>query len=377
MGPPTEQLIRDYLNRLSVAARDRLGPDDRRALVERTRKLIDRKADFAGRPTTLEVGKVLARLGDPAILVEQERQRLAAVRGGLGGGVPEPAGTPQLDESADSWAFGEPTGPGSGRGFIARVLRRERSRAWRGNAGWPAAVASEYPPSDGGLPTPAATSLAPQWPSVVAADNGTPPHPESDLPVRNGVMAGAGLTSPDPGREEAGHIPSAAENGTNGINGTSTSAANGTAAYDTETADEFDVVVRSGTASGALRLLARVASAAWQQPLEATAIILLGLGGVIFPPVFLVGALVALGSRLWHYRDKWVGLVLPPLLTIIGAAAGIAVGGTSHGLHDGWVCLNIVSRVAALLGAGYLAWRTGPGRQPPPAPPWHKARRVT
>jgi len=114
----------------------------------------------------------------------------------------------------------------------------------------------------------------------------------------------------------------------------------------------------------------------WQQPLEATAIILLGLGGVIFPPVFVLGALVALGSRLWHYRDKWVGLVLPLVLTIIGIAAGVAVGGRSHGLHYGWVTLNIVSRVAALLGAGYLAWRTGPGRRPPPAPPWHKPRRA-
>jgi hypothetical protein len=75
MSPPTEQLIRDYLNRLSVAARDRLGPDDRRALVDRTRKLIERKADFAGRPTTLEVGKVLARLGDPVALLHSIRSR--------------------------------------------------------------------------------------------------------------------------------------------------------------------------------------------------------------------------------------------------------------------------------------------------------------
>jgi len=377
MGPPTEQLIRDYLNRLSVAARDRLGPDDRRALVDRTRKLIERKADFVGRPTTMEVGKVLARLGDPAILVEQERQRLAAVRGGLVGGVPEPAGTPQLDESADSWDFAGPTETGSSRRFLARVLRRERSRPWRANAGWPTAVASEHRAFDGGLPAPAATSLPPQWPSVVAEESGNPPFPQSHRQARNGTIVGAGLTAPDLGREEAGDVRAAAENSAHGVNGTSTAGINGTAAYDAETDEEFDVVVHSARAGGALRLLAGLASAAWQQPLEATAIILLGLGGVIFPPVFLLGALVALGSRLWHYRDKWVGLVLPPLLTIIGVAAGIAIGGASHGLHDGWVCLNIVSRVAALLGAGYLAWRTGPGRQPPPAPPWHKSGRVT
>jgi hypothetical protein len=377
MGPPTEQLIRDYLNRLSVAARDRLGPDDRRALVDRTRKLIERKADFVGRPTTMEVGKVLARLGDPAILVEQERQRLAAVRGELAGGVPEPAGTPQLDESADSWDSAGPTEASTSRGFLARILRRERSGAWRGNAGWPTAVASEHRAFDGGLPAPAATSPAPQWPSVAAAESGNPPSPQSDLPARNGTIVGAALTAPDLGSEEAGDGPAATENSADVVNGTSKAGINGTAAYDAETGEEFDLVVHSARLSGALRLLAGLASAAWQQPLEATAIILLGLGGVIFPPVFLLGALVALGSRLWHYRDKWVGLVLPPLLTIIAVAAGIAIGGASHGLHDGWVCLNIVSRVAALLGAGYLAWRTGPGRQPPPAPPWHKSRRVT
>jgi hypothetical protein len=145
---------------------------------------------------------------------------------------------------------------------------------------------------------------------------------------------------------------------------------------ETETGDEPEPAGLSGVAARPIRLLGSFAARAWQQPLEATAIILLGVGGVIFPPVFVLGALVALGSKLWHYRDKWVGLVLPPVLTIIGAAAGIAIGGRSHGLHDGWVCLNILSRVAALLGAGYLAWRTGTGRRPPPSPPWHKPHRV-
>jgi len=159
-------------------------------------------------------------------------------------------------------------------------------------------------------------------------------------------------------------------NGSNAINGTSTT--NDTAGFDTETGDEPETPARSAVVSRSVTLLAGLAARAWQQPLETTAIILLGLGGAIFPPVFVLGALVGLGSKLWHYRDKWVGLVLPPVLTIIGVAAGIAFGGRSHGLHDGWVSLNIISRVAALLGAGYLAWRTGSGRRPPPTPPWHK-----
>ncbi len=374
MSPPTEQLIRDYLNRLSVAARDRLGPDDRRALVDRTRKLIERRADFAGRPTTMEVGKVLARLGDPAVLVDQEWRRLAAIRGERPGGVPQPAGTPQLAEMADSWEPAEPPESGVTHGFLARVLRRDPGRPWRSHSGWPTAVTSENGAPEGRAAAPPATQLTPPWPSLAAGDGGTAPYPQPDLPVRNGTIVSAAMPSGDPGLREAGDGTASAANGFNGTH--STDAGIGTAEFDTEAGDEFETYARSAVASRAVRILGRVASGAWQQPLEATAIILLGLGGAIFPPVFVLGALVALGSRFWHYRDKWVGLVLPPVLTIIVVAAGVAIGGRSHGLHDGWVALNIVSRVAALLGAGYLAWRTGPGRRPPPAPPWHKPHRV-
>jgi hypothetical protein len=81
MEPTAEQLIRDYLNRLSVAARTRLRSDDRRAFLARTREFIESRSG-AGDPE--DVGRVqeaLARLGDPATAVEHERDRLAAERG--------------------------------------------------------------------------------------------------------------------------------------------------------------------------------------------------------------------------------------------------------------------------------------------------------
>jgi len=371
MGPPTEQLIRDYLNRLSVAARDRLGPEDRRALVDRTRKLIERKADFAGRPTPMEVGKVLNRLGDPAVLVEQECRRLAAVRRDVPEGTPEPA------EPGESWELAEPAEHGSSHGFLARVLRREPVRwSWRNNAGWPTAVASENGVSHGADAGAPGTTLAqPRWPAVVGGDDDSAPYPRSGLPVSNGTIANAGMAAADTGQAAAPATEAGAANGVNGVSGTG--GISGTAAFDAETDDEFEAPDRPALGSGAVRLVGKLARAAWDNPLEATAVTLLGLGGAIFPPVFVLGAAVALGSRLWHYRDKWAGLVLPPLLTIIGAAAAIALGGRSHGLHDAWLSLNIVSRIAALLGAGYLAWRTGPGRRPPPKPPWHKPHRAT
>jgi hypothetical protein len=385
MGPPTEQLIRDYLNRLSVAARDRLGPEDRRALVDRTRKLIERKADFAGRPSTLEVGKVLARLGDPVVLVEQEWHRLAAVRRDQ----PDRSAAPA--ESAESWEPAEQAAPGGGRGFFASVLRRGPGRwSWRSSAGWPTAVPSENGVAHGEDAALGIAPAKPRWPSAGAQNDGTTAYPQPDLPVRNGTMTGAGMVAADPRRAEAGDGDAATTNGSNGtgaVNGTGgvngaggvngTGGVSGTAAFDADAGEEFETPDVFAVGGRAVGLLGRLAAGAWEHPLEATAIILLGLGGAIFPPIFVLGAAVALGSRLWHYRDKWAGLVLPPVLTIIVAAAAIAVGGRSHGLHDAWVWLNVVSRIAALAGAGYLAWRTGPGRRPPPQPPWHKPRRAT
>jgi hypothetical protein len=134
---------------------------------------------------------------------------------------------------------------------------------------------------------------------------------------------------------------------------------------------------RSATVAEARRLLATLTSWAMRQPLEATAVVLLGVGGGIYPPSFLLGALVALGSRQWDLRDKWAGLILPLVLTVIGAAIGLAAGGRSHGLHEGWVFLNVVSRLAAVLGAGYLAWRSWQGRRPPRELPWEKSHRGT
>ena len=81
MSPPTEQLIRDYVSRLSVAAQGRLSRDDRRALLDRTRGYIEHTTGLSGPATALEVAAALSRLGDPALVVAHEVQRLAEIRG--------------------------------------------------------------------------------------------------------------------------------------------------------------------------------------------------------------------------------------------------------------------------------------------------------
>jgi hypothetical protein len=88
---------------------------------------------------------------------------------------------------------------------------------------------------------------------------------------------------------------------------------------------------------------------------------------------------MALLSRLWDGRDKWLGLALPLLLTVIAAALGITIGGrvsVGHGVHEGWVFGVAGSRVAAVLSASYLCWRTVHGRRPPNVPPWNRPHKV-
>jgi hypothetical protein len=452
MAPPTasEQLIRDYLNRLSVAARD-LAPDDRRALLERTRSLIDQKADLARRPSTMDVARVLSRLGDPARLVEQERRRLAAQ-----GGSPR---------SATSAASATP----ARQRFLARALGREHGRLRGPSFGWqvqsasrgraPAAPANgvangisqpEAPAASDGQAAAAAdagpaaasetharsspSALAPPAPSpappaTASADRtaGTNRPAGADGPLSaspplsangtaNATAAGARAEAPRPeraavapqrasldsgaGEQSAEAVPRTSGTGSD-RRGTAPSAgapAAGRAGSADQSATGADTVAagagpdaadapaegrrwrysRAAVLRGPVhRQFSSLLAWARKRPLETVAIVLMGIGGPIFPPVFLIGATLALASELWDGRDKWVGLALPIVLTVIGLAVGVAAGGRAHWMHESWVYLDVVSRVAPGLGAGYLAWRCHRPRRPSSLPPFSRPYRTS
>jgi len=79
MRPPAEQLIRDYLNRLSVAARTRLQSDDRRAFLARTREHIERQSGGRDTADPATVLRALNDLGEPEAVVEREHAIWPAV----------------------------------------------------------------------------------------------------------------------------------------------------------------------------------------------------------------------------------------------------------------------------------------------------------
>jgi hypothetical protein len=135
----------------------------------------------------------------------------------------------------------------------------------------------------------------------------------------------------------------------------------------------------AGFRSGAGKLARTTMTRARRRPLEAAAVVLLGLGGLIFPPIWLIGAAVALMSRVWDFRDKWVGLALPIFLVIAGMGADVSLSPsqTSLGAYikEAWIFGGHISRIVAVLGAIYLVWRAERGRRPPAVPPWNKPRR--
>jgi hypothetical protein len=410
MSSPTDQLIRDYLNRLSGAARGQLGAGDRRALVDRTRELIELKTG-GGRPTALEVGRLLVGLGDPVGLVSQERERLATLRGES----PEPVSQGRLARvlrgerskmSGVSWH--RPVQPGSrtGVGFTlfdgggpAGGHEATARAAKGGEAGRPVAaeVSGQLVPN--GAPRADPAAARPVWPTLAAgtaeaeaidreaAERDTSQHEIVDGEILDGEIVDGEIVDGDDGargvrdpdadhqaldRQAVDHR--ALDHRALGPDGPAV--APGTRPAGLAGMNWQLVTAAPLRPSRSRQLLAGAARWSRHHKLETVAIALLGLGGAIFPPVWLLGAAVALGSGLWGYRDKWVGLALPILVIVVGTAAGISVGGQvsfGHSMHEGWVFAVDVSRAAAVLSACYLGWRAARGPRPP-VPPWDRRR---
>src|SRR5262249_10817054 len=80
---------------------------------------------------------------------------------------------------------------------------------------------------------------------------------------------------------------------------------------------------------GAARLAVRGGRLARRHPLESIAIVLIGVGGLIFPfPFWLLGGVLAIWSRIWNVGDKWAALAGPPGFALAGTViTALILGG--------------------------------------------------
>jgi hypothetical protein len=133
-----------------------------------------------------------------------------------------------------------------------------------------------------------------------------------------------------------------------------------------------------GWRSPVMAPLAEAWALARKHPLEAVAVVLLGLGGLILPfPFWLIGGLVALRSRRWDARDKWIALAGPLLFTfVVLVIRGVTSAGNffSAFYHAAGHDVGLSIRAGCVLCAGYLIWRLRRGPRLRTLPPWQRPR---
>jgi hypothetical protein len=417
-------MIREYLGRVSVAATKVLPKGDRLLFVGRTRAAIEAQIGPLASADAENVRNALLALGEPEALAKRERERLySARRRGAAAAPPalwKPAKEPRRGAVTPPPPARRP-GPGQAR----------RSRAWphRGLTG-----PEEPPPAESASP---AAPPAPAVPRQADSPEATPrpaetpalePPPtearDAEAPAEKLPTAGSPVveeapedaapadTAPEDAAPEdaaTADVPPAgvltpeepaaggpgADHADPGLNGRDPG---GTppgwmrprpAPPPGETTPlsivpgmgqptEADEPALPRRRSPAAVPLAEAWALARKHPLEAVAVVLLGVGGLILPfPFWLIGGLVALKSRRWDARDKWVALAGPPLVTlavlIIRAATspGNFFSAFYHAAHHD-VGLSI--RAGCVLCAAYLIWRLRRGPRLRTLPPWQRPR---
>jgi hypothetical protein len=330
MNPPTEQLIRDFLNRLSLAARGHLGLSERKSLLDQTRTRIEADCGDLHTATSVQVRKVLANLGDPIAIVERARsvdksesrgESVTAVDATEPAQPPASPAVPPVQVPA----------PRPGLSASARlIVKGERKMTLE-------------------------KGVEPGEPALFAAPDEAAPDdaaPGESAPRR---AAPADRVQGQPGRSQA---PSPnAEPRRQRLGGA------------------------AATGAGALARLACAArTLARGNPVEILAVLLLGIGGAVYPPIWILGVLVALPSKKWDVRDKFIGIVLPVLLVIFGTVLVLAFGGQHSSLlsygHEAWLGAERIGRLTALAGAAYLLWALRRSRRKPSKqPPWRLSPR--
>jgi hypothetical protein len=355
VNPSGDQLIREYLTRVAQAGLG-LPKGARMKFVGSVKSRIERELGPEGAADAGRVMAVLESVGPPEELVRAERAKIDAAW------VKRRAGNREAGEAAAAAV----TAP--------RQYRRVNSR-WR-----PATYAQPLPTDTGPQPAEGKTgqrtgrsrllprrqlvSPVPEAPSSGAA-------PQQPQPGATPQEPPAGAAPPQPGAGPAPQRPP--------LSPVPDQPPPGPAP---EPAPEDHDTAQPGPSRpvGPQLTLATVTGLARENLLESVAIVLLGLGGLLFPvlpPVWAAGSLVALlPSRVLDVRDKWIALLGPLVFTaavsvviaVVDRVSGnfVVVYFQAFGAGAGYLI-----RIGCLLCAGYLAWRIYQGPRAK-VPPWKR-----
>ncbi len=408
---PADRLIMEYLARVTDAATRYLPKGGRIAFVSRTRARIERACGQEGMGDPGRVREILAGLGEPEALVKQERARLDAAwvrkrtkdkqaAEAAAASITEPRQYRRINSrwkpATDTQPLPLPPQPGQpragqgGRAGGAGGAREGKRRGWLrwGRGGGPA---GEAPGHQGARPWESTGAGAKAEPPVLEGTVIQPPAgPAEDAPTGTAreqppgagykpppgtgyqPLPGAGYEQP-PGadhQQPPGPLPPSAHQPANLATPPAVPSrqARGT------------VMLRGSAtvlAHGAGRWAKDAGKLSRRHPLEAAAIFLLGVGGLILPfPFWLLGGVLAVFSRFWQPRDKWIALAGPILIVLAGTVVtALIVGGQgnpvmiySHALR---LDIGYLLRVGSVLCAGYLAWQVRRGRRIR-LPPWRR-----
>jgi hypothetical protein len=412
-----EQLVTDYLTRVAQAAR-LLPKGARMAFVGRTRALIEREVGPPGTRTDPEqVIAALARLGEPEDLVLTERTRIDQ------GWVKSRAASKEEGEAAAAAL----SGPRMNRRLTARRRPNSDTQPLTGRLIPPGSDETVTGP-DGSVTGPDGSVTGPDGyvtgagptqntgprRSVLrgagprtagvrtsglrnAGPGGAPPRsadPRGADP-RSAVPRSAAPRGADPGSSAPRRLRSADSPGTGpqaagpksagpqGLARQGTGAGAGDTGHTGHTRP-IDWLIgqvpgKRRASGGTETFTANASRLARDNILEAVAILLLGLGGLILPfPLWPIGAVVSMFSRLWDIKDKALAVTGPLLVTLaVSVLAAVFVGGSGNIIvayfHALRVDFGLMLRVGSVITAAYLAWRVSKGPRVK-TPPW---RRIT
>ncbi len=311
-----------------------------------------------------------------------------AANGRAGPGIANGTAGPGRANGTQPGASSGTVGPGasSGSGGPGTSNGTAGAGTSRGSAG-PGASAGAGPPNGTGEPGTAGRTGGPGRLDGTAgpgALNGTVPGgPHGAGPGARAPGGRAGDTAPIPPAAGAGPASQAGEDRPCQATPPEPRPADGTRPLSIvpgmDTGDEAGGEP-AGRRFGAPAPLTEAWTLARNHPPEAVAVVLLGVGGLIFPvhpvPLWLLGGLLALRSRVWDKRDKWLALAGPVgfaliCLLLLGASGS---GGFFHALGHASHQFAVLLRLGCVLGAGYLVWRLRRGPRRRKTPPWLRGR---